>query len=170
MEKFSSNKTCLYNSPLGKIRLTEKNCFLIKVDFVDNVLRSDVRFEDIKSPVSNIFRKVCMQLDDYFSGDLRVFDLSLKMHGTDFQRLAWSELLRIPYGETRSYLQQAKAINYPNAVRAIGNANSKNPIPIIIPCHRVIGANGSLTGYAGGIDRKAQLLDLENNFMDAQKN
>ena len=101
---------------------------------------------------------------------MRVFDLSLKMHGTDFQRLAWSELLRIPYGETRSYFQQAKSINKPKAVRSIGSANSKNPIPIIIPCHRVIGKDGSLTGYLGGEAWKTNLINLEKSFKSEQKN
>ena len=110
------------------------------------------------------------QLDEYFSGNLQHFELPLNPQGTPFQRSAWKALLRIPYGETRSYLQQAQAIENPKAVRAIGNANSKNPISIIIPCHRVIGKNGTLTGYAGGIERKNKLLELERCFKPVQKN
>ncbi|MCC8169988.1 MAG: methylated-DNA--[protein]-cysteine S-methyltransferase, partial [Oscillospiraceae bacterium] len=85
-------------------------------------------------------------------------------HGTDFQRRVWSELLKIPYGETRSYGQIAASIGNPKASRAVGSANNKNPIAIVIPCHRVIGANGSLTGYAGGLDIKSFLLETEKNF------
>ena len=115
-----------------------------------------------------MLKDACRQLDEYFEGRRQKFDLALKLHGTDFQRSAWESLLRIPYGETRSYLQQAESIRNPRAIRAIGQANSRNPIPIIIPCHRVIGKNGSLTGYAGGLDRKTRLLVLEKNFMHEQ--
>ena len=115
-----------------------------------------------------LLNDACKQLDEYFEGKRRKFDLGLKPHGTDFQRSAWESLLRIPYGETRSYLQQAESISNPRAIRAIGQANSRNPISIFIPCHRVIGKNGSLTGYAGGLDRKTRLLALEHSFMHEQ--
>ena len=115
-----------------------------------------------------MLKDACRQLDEYFEGRRQKFDIALKPHGTDFQLSAWESLLRIPYGETRSYLQQAESIHNPRAIRAIGHANSRNPIPIIIPCHRVIGKNGSLTGYAGGLDRKTRLLALEHSFMHEQ--
>lgn len=101
------------------------------------------------------------QLKAYFAGDLTEFDLKLELAGTDFQRRVWAALLTIPYGKTRSYSQIARQIGAPSASRAVGLANGRNPISIIVPCHRVIGANGSLTGYSGGIDRKRALLDLE---------
>ena len=101
------------------------------------------------------------ELDAYFLGTLRVFTIPLAPHGTDFQKRAWIALTKIPYGETRSYGQQAHSIGSPAAVRAIGAANGKNPIGIIVPCHRVIGANGALTGYAGGLHNKEFLLKLE---------
>ncbi len=101
------------------------------------------------------------ELDAYFLGKLRTFTMPLAPHGTDFQKRAWTALTKIPYGETRSYGQQAHSIGSPAAVRAIGAANGKNPIGIIVPCHRVIGANGSLTGYAGGLHNKEFLLKLE---------
>ena len=94
--------------------------------------------------------------------------MALKPHGTNFQCSAWESLLSIPYGETRTYLQQAESISNPLAVRAIGQANSLNPIPVIIPCHRVISKNGSLTGYSGGLDRKARLIELEHSFKRVQ--
>lgn len=108
-----------------------------------------------------IFANLKTQLDEYFLGDLRKFDLDLAPVGTEFQREAWAALLKIPYGETRSYSEQAATIGRPKAVRAIGAANGRNPISIVVPCHRVVGKNGSLTGFAGGVDVKQQLLDLE---------
>ncbi len=101
------------------------------------------------------------QLRAYFAGELREFDLPLDLHGTDFQLRVWRELQRIPYGETRSYSQIAAAIGAPQAVRAVGAANGANPIPIVVPCHRVIGAGGKLVGYGGGLPLKQRLLALE---------
>lgn len=101
------------------------------------------------------------QLDEYFRRRRTTFDLPLDMRGTDFQTQVWKMLLRIPYGETRSYGEIARDIGDPKASRAVGLANGKNPIPIVVPCHRVIGSNGKLTGFAGGLHRKALLLELE---------
>ena len=101
------------------------------------------------------------QLRAYFAGELRQFDLPLDLHGTDFQRRVWKKLVGIPYGETRSYRQIAQAIGSPQAVRAVGAANGANPIPIVVPCHRVIGASGKLVGYGGGLPLKKRLLELE---------
>lgn len=101
------------------------------------------------------------QLREYFAGARRTFDLPLAPHGTAFQQRVWAALRAIPYGETRTYGELAAAIGSPNASRAVGMANHRNPIPIIIPCHRVIGANGTLTGYAGGLEVKQKLLALE---------
>ena len=101
------------------------------------------------------------QLHEYFAGTRRVFDLPLAPHGTAFQQRVWAALRAIPYGETRTYGELAAAVGNPNASRAVGMANHCNPIPIVIPCHRVIGANGTLTGYAGGLDVKRKLLALE---------
>jgi methylated-DNA-[protein]-cysteine S-methyltransferase len=101
------------------------------------------------------------QLRAYFARDLRVFDVPLEIVGTDFQKRVWSVLRAIPYGETRSYSQVAGQIGAPRAVRAVGAANGRNPIPIIVPCHRVIGASGSLVGFGGGLEWKRFLLELE---------
>ena len=155
---------CNYQSPIGLIRICENSGFITKAFFVDQ----DTESEDYQSEriynSSILLNDACRQLTEYFEGRRHKFELMLKPHGTDFQRSAWETLLRIPYGETRSYLQQAESLRNPKAIRAIGKANSRNPIPIIIPCHRVIGKNGSLTGYAGGLDRKKKLLALEHNF------
>jgi methylated-DNA-[protein]-cysteine S-methyltransferase len=107
------------------------------------------------------FKLVREQLEAYFAGDLIKFDLALAPEGTEFQKQAWRALCKIPYGETISYGEQAKRIGQPNAFRAVGTANGQNPISIIVPCHRVIGANGSLTGYGGGLPRKKWLLAHE---------
>jgi len=112
--------------------------------------RADERFADVRA-----------QLDEYFGGKRTRFDLPLRMDGTDFQQMVWSGLLAIPYGETTSYGELAERIGCPGAARAVGLANGQNPIAVIVPCHRVIGANGTLTGYGGGLERKRLLLDLE---------
>jgi len=101
------------------------------------------------------------QLGEYFAGSRKEFDLPLDLRGTDFQKDAWRALASVPYGETRSYGEQAQAIGRPGAFRAVGAANGRNPIPVILPCHRIVGADGSLTGFAGGLDTKRRLLNLE---------
>ncbi|WP_314220186.1 methylated-DNA--[protein]-cysteine S-methyltransferase [Streptomyces zaehneri] len=101
------------------------------------------------------------QLEAYFAGDLKEFSLELRLHGTPFQRSVWDGLRKIPYGETRTYGELAEALGNPTASRAVGLANGRNPVGIIVPCHRVIGAGGGLTGYGGGLDRKRRLLDFE---------
>lgn len=110
---------------------------------------------------SGPFPEAVRQLTAYFAGEATDFDLPLRLEGTPFQQRVWDELRRIPYGETISYGELAARIGSPSASRAVGLANGKNPISIIVPCHRVIGANGSLTGYGGGLDRKRQLLAFE---------
>jgi methylated-DNA-[protein]-cysteine S-methyltransferase len=112
--------------------------------------RDDARFAD-----------VARQLEEYFAGERTTFDVRLRMQGGPFEREVWEELLRIPYGETTSYGDIAQRVGKPHASRAVGAANGRNPIAIIVPCHRVIGSDGSLTGYGGGLERKRALLDLE---------
>jgi methylated-DNA-[protein]-cysteine S-methyltransferase len=107
------------------------------------------------------FEPVIDQLGRYFDGSLSEFDIPVRLRGSPFQRQVWGHLLTIPYGHTTSYQSLARAIGNPKAARAVGLANSRNPIQIVVPCHRLIGADGSLTGYAGGLDRKARLLELE---------
>jgi methylated-DNA-[protein]-cysteine S-methyltransferase len=105
--------------------------------------------------------EVRRQLEEYFAGRRQTFDLPLAPEGTPFEKTVWEELRRIPFGETRSYAEVARAIGRPGAARAVGRANGANPIPVVVPCHRVIGADGSLTGFGGGLDAKARLLELE---------
>lgn len=110
---------------------------------------------------------VAHQLAEFFAGERRAFDLSLAPRGTDFQKRVWAELVKIPFGETISYGELARRIGNPAASRAVGRANATNPIALIVPCHRVIGSNGKLTGYAGGIDLKEKLLTWESNHAAA---
>ncbi|MGA4845701.1 methylated-DNA--[protein]-cysteine S-methyltransferase [Streptomyces sp. G5(2025)] len=107
------------------------------------------------------FGEAISQLEAYFAKELKEFDLPLRLDGTPFQRMVWDELLRIPYGEIRTYGELAENLGKPGASRAVGLANGKNPISVIVPCHRVVGANGNLTGYGGGLDRKQRLLAFE---------
>jgi methylated-DNA-[protein]-cysteine S-methyltransferase len=121
-------------------------------------VRLDFVAEDPKHPVIMATER---QLAEYFAGRRKAFDLTLDFAGTEFQKKVWRALLTIPFGETRTYAQIAKQVGDPKAVRAVGAANGRNPISIVAPCHRVIGSNGKLTGFAGGLDVKAQLLRLE---------
>lgn len=152
------------SSPVGQLKLIANETALVAVlwesDKPNRVLLGDMQ-ENNDHP---ILQETQAQLHAYFQGKLAQFDLPLEFYGTDFQKKVWAELLKIPYGETRSYLDVATALNNPKAVRAVGAANGKNPISIIAPCHRVIGKNGKLVGFAGGLDTKDQLLKLEKVF------
>ncbi|MFF4763709.1 methylated-DNA--[protein]-cysteine S-methyltransferase [Streptomyces sp. NPDC001292] len=117
--------------------------------------------ESFGEPDDRPFGEAIDQLEAYFAGGLKEFTVPLRLHGTPFQRSVWDQLRKIPYGETRSYGELAAALGNPGASRAVGLANGKNPIGIIVPCHRVIGTGGSLTGYGGGLPRKRRLLDFE---------
>lgn len=126
------------------------------VNRLRRLLKTNLTWGD--SPINE---KTILQLDEYFSGSRTTFDIPLLYPGTEFQRRSWEALIRIPYGTTLSYAQQATNVGNPKAVRAVASANHANAIAIIIPCHRVIGSNNTLTGYAGGLDIKRYLLDLE---------
>lgn len=117
-----------------------------------------------------LFQEIKQQLAAYFKGRLQQFDLPLAAVGTDFQRRVWKALTTIPYGRVVSYKSIAEAIGQPKAVRAVGGANARNPIPIIIPCHRVIGANGTLTGFGGGLETKSKLIELERSMVNKMVN
>jgi len=143
------------NSPVGPLLLAVTGRGLVAVEFDRGQVASGwVESAEKTAPCAR-------QLEEYFAGRRRGFDLALDLRGTDFQKRCWQELLKIPYGETRSYADIARAIGRPTAVRAVGLANGQNPIAIIVPCHRVIGSDGSLTGYGGGLDIKRKLLELE---------
>lgn len=145
--------TVIYHSPVGDIQL----------DFEDNMVTALKNADaDLKADTPNELTKlVFQQLDEYFAGTRKMFDFPYQLHGTPFQMKVWEALLEIPYGETRSYKDIAEAIGHPKAFRAVGMANHQNPIFIAIPCHRVIGSNGALIGYGGGLEMKKALLELE---------
>lgn len=149
---------CYYDSPVGRLMLT-----------------GDQRLESISFPLSKTrpdpggdwketslhFSRAITQLDAYFKGGLKKFDLDIAPRGTPFQEQVWQELMKIPHGTTITYGELAERIGNPKACRAVGLANGKNPLPIVIPCHRVVGKNGKLTGFGGGVSVKKQLLELE---------
>ena len=145
-------------SPVGKLRLIASDKGLVAID-VRNVKTSNDQVKN--AAAQKILSATKMQLDQYFAGKRTAFDIPLDLEGTDFQQLAWRALCRIPFGRTISYGDQAKNIKKPKAFRAVGSANGKNPIPIIVPCHRVVAGDGSLGGYSLGLKMKKQLLALE---------
>ncbi len=149
---------CYCESPVGRLLLNGRDR-LEALHFPLGKTRKEPRDHWINSIIR--FSKVLDQLDAYFNGNLKTFDLDLDIQGTEFQKSVWQELVKIPYGETIHYGEMARRIGNPNACRAVGMANGKNPISIIIPCHRVIGKDGSLTGFGGGMDVKKQLLEFE---------
>ena len=167
MQLFSS----IISSPIGNLFAIAKDGALILLDFYDsheleakkrNIQKLfDSTLREWDNPILAQTRK---ELSEYFAGTRKVFSIPLEFYGTDFQEKSWQALRMIPYGETRNYLEQATMIDHPKAVRAIGGANHRNPIVIIIPCHRVIGKNKSLTWYVWGIERKKWLLEHERKY------
>jgi methylated-DNA-[protein]-cysteine S-methyltransferase len=149
-----------FESPIGPLLLAGDAKALRRVSF-ESSKRSSPPPADWKQNRA-AFAEVIRQLQAYFRGELKEFDVPLAMEGTEFQLRVWNALREIPYGETVSYAQLAGRIGNPKAVRAVGLANGSNPIPIIVPCHRVIGSDGSLTGFGGGLSTKKKLLELEN--------
>lgn len=148
--------TAYYESPIGIIQLVETDGFLTIVHF----MRADEKQESTNNN-SPVLQNTITQLDEYFAGSRHQFDLPLQAAGTAFQQTVWQQLLQIPFAEVITYLQLAKRLGNVKSIRAAASANGKNPLAIIIPCHRVIGANGQLTGYAGGLPRKQWLLEHE---------
>ncbi|AWV87266.1 glycosyltransferase [Acinetobacter radioresistens] len=152
------------NSPVGRLRLIANEKALVAVLWENEQPKRIQLAELVVEPEHPVLLQVRQQLEEYFEGNRQRFDIPLDFAGTEFQKLVWTELLKIPYGQTRSYGQIAQAIGRPKAMRAVGAANGRNPISIIAPCHRVIGASGALTGFAGGLDNKTILLNLEKNI------
>jgi methylated-DNA-[protein]-cysteine S-methyltransferase len=153
-------KYCVYHYKFCNLFIGEENGAVRFVSF-----RADKIPKEFEKSETPLIKKAAMQLNEYFNKDRQNFDLPLTLRGTDFQIKVWTALQKIPYGETSSYGELAVMIGNPKACRAVGMANNRNPITIIIPCHRVIGHNGSLTGYGGGLELKQKLLDLETLTM-----
>jgi len=147
-----------YESPIGPIEIIGTDTAISSIMFSDQNLTSIV---DHQEDLPVVLQECYRQLDEYFKGNRQEFTIPYVMNGTDFQQIVWNTLLMIPYGNTTNYRDMAAAVDHVKAIRAVGNANGRNKLSIIIPCHRVIGADGSLTGYAGGLWRKEWLLEHE---------
>jgi methylated-DNA-[protein]-cysteine S-methyltransferase len=150
-----SSQTTYYKTPIGTAKIVGDENGISAVSVVDDLIETSTK-------IPESLQDCVQQLTEYFNGKRTTFNLKLNPKGTDFQKRVWSELLLVPYGKTRSYLEQSKQLGDVKAIRAVASANGKNPIWIIIPCHRIIGSDGSLIGYAGGIWRKKWLLEHEN--------
>ncbi|MEY8870634.1 methylated-DNA--[protein]-cysteine S-methyltransferase [Meridianimaribacter flavus] len=150
-------EACIIKTPLGYTKITGDNDGIASV----TVLNSEEQISDI---IPESLEDCVYQLNEYFEGKRQFFDLNLNPQGTDFQKKVWDALLTIPYGKTMSYLELSKQLGDVKAIRAVANANGKNPLWIIVPCHRIIGTDGSLTGYAGGLHRKQWLLEHESPY------
>ena len=146
--------TCIIDSPIGPIIATANDHGITSLDFTDEALQ-------ITNSTNPLLLRLETELREYFAGNRQTFTLPLNPHGTEFQKKVWEALRTIPYGKTVSYATEAKMFGNPKAVRAVASANAKNPISILIPCHRVIATGGGLGGYSGGLWRKEFLLDLE---------
>jgi methylated-DNA-[protein]-cysteine S-methyltransferase len=147
-----------YQSPIGTIRIESSEKGISGLVFIDKAEGEELRADFRDSPFTT-------QIDGYFNGKRKIFDLPLDLKGTEFQKKVWNELLKIPFGKTISYKELSIRMGNLKAIRAVAAANGANPVSIIVPCHRVIGSDGSLTGYAGGLWRKRWLLDFENNYL-----
>jgi methylated-DNA-[protein]-cysteine S-methyltransferase len=151
------------NSPVGKLKLVASDKGMVAILW-ENDKPSRVRLgELVEDRTHPILTDAEQQLEEYFAGKRKTFSVALDMRGTSFQKSVWAALLAIPFGETRSYGQLAKQLGNPQAMRAVGAANGRNPLSIVVPCHRVIGSSGKLTGFAGGLETKARLLGLEEH-------
>jgi len=147
-------------SPAGPLFLAASKGGLVRLEFEGRELKMNPAAIDLRESKPAL-APYLRELKEYFAGERREFSLPLDLRGTEFQLACWHELLKIPYGETRSYRDIAEAIGHPHAYRAVGMSNNRNPVAIIVPCHRVIASSGSLCGYGGGLDLKRKLLDLE---------
>ncbi len=159
----SPTASCVVASPIGPLTVTATDAAVVSIAFGDTTAGT---IDDPPEDAADhpILWAAAVQLQEYFDGVRTEFDLPLAPHGTEFQTEAWAVLRAIPYGETITYGEQAKRLGDRNKSRAVGAANGKNPIPIVVPCHRVVGSNGHLTGFAGGLDTKAWLLDHERRI------
>jgi methylated-DNA-[protein]-cysteine S-methyltransferase len=153
-----STNTAYYQTPVGVARIIAEDGFISSISIRDE----EIEIEPTDDP---LLLNAMQQLDEYFAGTRKVFDLPIKQHGSPFQQEVWEQLLTIDYGKTITYGQQSKIMNNPLGIRAIASANGKNHLWIVVPCHRVIGADGNLTGYAGGLWRKKWLLEHEARTM-----
>ena len=152
----------IYNSPIGPLLIAEEDGCITEISFMAADTREKYRKETPPTqPPTGVIAACIAELEAYFAGKLQDFTIPINLTGTDFRKRVWAALMTIPYGQTISYKELAQRIGQPSAMRAVGGANNHNPISIIVPCHRVIGANGALVGYGGGLDKKQFLLEHE---------
>ncbi len=156
-----------WKSPIGRLHFVANEEGLLALAFDVNWPQIRKKFDTLLRESHPHIEQVIAELEEYFQGTRKTFSVPIAQNGTPFQQKAWRALNKIPYGKTATYREQAVKIRNPKAVRAVGRANGMNRVGILIPCHRVIGANGSLTGYAGGIEAKRKLLDLESNHANS---
>lgn len=161
----NQNQYTIMKTPIGSLLIAENSSGVAAIIFNGDSYSIPESWHRVK----NLSSEVMMQLQQYFNGERYEFDLPLAPEGTPFQLDVWRALEKIPYGETVSYLDLAKKIGKPAAVRAVGAANGANPLPIVIPCHRVIGHNGKLIGYGGGLEKKQYLLSMESLYLGLRK-
>ncbi len=147
-------QTAYINTPLGIVQITGDDEGIQKICFIDNIVTASKDLPPVLQPCAT-------QIEEYFNKKRTIFEFKLNPKGTDFQQKVWGDLVNVPFGKTESYLTMSRRYGDPKAIRAVASANGKNPIAVVIPCHRIIGSDGSLTGYAGGIWRKKWLLDFE---------
>lgn len=152
-------KAFIYPSKIGELGIAEEDGFITHIFFGNSVRPHEFDLEE-----TQLIKKAKKQIDEYLIGQRKVFDLPLNPKGTEFEKQVWSALIKIPFSQTRTYKDIAIAIDNEKACRAVGRANSRNPIGIVVPCHRVIGSSGKLTGYSGGLEIKRFLLELEKKF------
>lgn len=148
--------TCYYQTKIGRIKIAQEGDAIVEINVTDSEKESEKE--------TPLIKKTIKEIEEYFEGKRKFFDIPISIKGTEFQEKVWKALLKIPYGETKSYEDVAKMIGCPKGARAVGMANHNNKIIIIIPCHRVIGKNGKLVGYAGGLPVKEKLLQIESNY------
>jgi methylated-DNA-[protein]-cysteine S-methyltransferase len=156
----------IYQSPAGVLKIIIHEGFINEINFLKDADKqiSQIFAEENSKENKAVAEKCKTQFDEYFSGKRKIFDLPIKQSGTLFQEKVWNELIKIPFGKTISYLQLSQKIGNVKSIRAVGTANGRNNLAIVVPCHRVIGSDGSLTGYAGGLSRKQWLLEHENKY------
>lgn len=148
--------TCYYQTKIGRIKIAQEGDAIVEINVTDSEKESERE--------TPLIKKTIKELKEYLEGKRKIFDIPIDTQGTEFQEKVWNALLEIPYGETKSYEDIAKMVGCPKGARAVGMANHNNKIIIVIPCHRVIGKNGKLVGYAGGLPVKEKLLQIESNY------
>ncbi len=159
-----------YQAPFSELEIINNEDVLLEINFINNEIVKEKKAKEKKFILNNLSKKILKQLDEYFNQKRKVFDLPLKIQASDFEKKVYKKLCEIKFGDLRTYKEIAELIDNPKACRAVGNANAKNKIPIIIPCHRVIATNNAIAGYNGGVDKKAWLLKFEGHSLKKAKN